>query len=174
MSKKDLFEYFLRELVDWYCEYYKTSVSYFNEHSFNDLSKLKVLKLHFFACSTEEEALNIFNEFHAMPYGHVESDVYSYLNTLKYFNVTNSKLEFVNINDWNIVPDGDSEVIDRAIKNLKGENAKLISFSPFELVELSHSWFSWRYTFSQARKKESFSKKIATNLIQQETKIYSL
>lgn len=172
MSKIVLFEYFLKKLIDWYCDYYGIELNEFNDHSFNNLSKLKVIKLHFFACSTSEEALNIFDDFHAMPYGHVESGVYNRLNELTFFTIGNAKLT---INDLNGLQNVQIDsVIDDAVNNLKKINPSLISLDPFDLVELSHKWFSWRYSFQQARKIGQYSKPISPQLIIQETKFYAL
>lgn len=169
-----LFEYFLKKLVGWFCDYHGIGINDFNNHPHNDLSKLKVIKLHFFACSTSPQALEVFNDFRAMPYGHVESDVYSALDTLAYFNVTNSKLVIKPGVDLNAITHEDSGIIDDIIFKLRGLNPKLITLSPFDLVELSHKWFSWRHTFEQARNVGTYSKAISKELINQETKFYSL
>lgn len=171
--KTNLFEHFLKRLVEWYCDYYSIDYKEFNGHELNDLSKIKVIKLHFFACSTNERALDIFNNFHAMPYGHVESDVYSNLNNLNYFTVDNTRLLMnVDIDQINI-NDIDLEVIDFMVENLKNENCNLISFKPFELVDLSHRWFSWDFSFREARISGSYSRQISPSLIKQEVKQYS-
>ncbi|MGK6350373.1 hypothetical protein [Parapedobacter sp. DT-150] len=169
-----LFEYFLKRLMEWFCEYHNTSINEFNNHLSNDLSKLKVVKLHFFACSTSHEALEIFDDFRAMPYGHVESEVYNALSTLEHFDVTNFKLLIRPGSNLNDIQHEQSFVMDEIVNNLKTQNFDLISLPPFDLVELSHRWFSWRYTFEQARNSGFYSKPISKELIQQETKLYSL
>lgn len=174
MSKIVLFEYFLKKLVDWYCDYYSIELNDFNDHSFNNLSKLKVIKLHFFVCSTSEEALNIFDDFHAMPYGHVESEVYNKLDSLKFCYVSNSKLLITDIESFKKVMHPDQKIIDTAVQRLRGINPQLISLEPFELVELSHKWFSWRYNFQKARNEGVYSRSINNDLIIREEKFYSL
>lgn len=169
-----LFEYFLKKLVDWFCNYYYINVEDFNDHPQNDLSKLKAIKLHFFACSTNEDALQIFDDFRAMPYGHVESDVYNSLDLLQYICLTNSKLEILNWDALTVIENDNIPIIDDAVENLKERNFDLISFSPFALVELSHKWFSWQYNFSQAKNIGIYSKPISTELISREPKLYSL
>lgn len=171
-NKIVLFEYFLKRLVDWFCDFHQINIGDFNESPKNDLSKLKVIKLHFFACSTNPKALEIYNDFRAMPYGHVESDVYSSLDTLTYFSVTNSKL--ILKDGFDMIPPDDSELIDSIVTELQKKNPTLIALPPFDLVELSHKWFSWRHTFEQARHIGTYSKPISTELINQETKFYSL
>ena len=172
--KVSLFEYFLKRLVEWYCEYYKIGVEDFNNHPNNNLSKIKVIKLHFFASSTENEALDIFDNFHALPYGHVESTVYDNLNNLTHFRVDNIGLtllcELDQINGQSVE---NNAIIDRTVINLIELNKDLISLNPFDLVEISHRWFSWNFTFQEARKAGSFSRAISPNLIKQEVKYYS-
>jgi len=169
-----LFEYFLKKLVDWFCDYYRIAVEDFNSHPKNDLSKLKAIKLHFFACSTSEDALEIFDDFRAMPYGHVESDVYNSLDSLQYVRLTNSKLEILNWDTLIMIENDSIPIIDEAVESLKDRNFDLISFSPFALVELSHKWFSWQYNFNQAKNIGIYSKPISTELISREPKLYSL
>lgn len=171
--KIPLFEYFLLQLVHWSCDFYQIRIADFNEHPKNDLSKLKVFKLHFFACSTDEAALDIFS-FKALPYGHVESEVYSKLDELQYCRVTNKKLEIIDICGFQDQEPELSELIDQIVENLRKENNDLISYDPFELVDLSHRWFSWRYTYKMAREEKTFSKPIFKKLIAREEKYYSL
>jgi hypothetical protein len=169
-----LFEYFLKQLVLWYCEYYNILPEDFNADPRNNLSKIKVFKLHFFACSTDDSALDIFDNFHALPYGHVESTIFNSLNDLQQFNVDNDRLILLcNIDE---VIGGDAAgntLIEGIVDNLKHENFDLISIHPFDLVEMSHRWFSWNFTFKEARKSGLFSKSISPNLIKQEAKSYS-
>lgn len=174
MNKIILFEYFLRKLVEWHCEYYKSDVANFNTHPSNNLSKLKVIKLHFFACSTYEDALNIFNGFHAMPYGHVESDIYNKLDTLQFCRVTNNKLIINDLRSLMNFSPQYKDIIDISIQRLRDFNQSLISLEPFELVELSHKWFSWRYNFQKARESGSYSRPINNELILKEEKFYSI
>src|SRR5690606_17938390 len=121
IHKQGLFELFLHHLVDWFCEYYNISRVDFNLHVRNDLSKLKVIKLHFFACSTDKESLRIFDQFYAMPFGHVESDVYNFLGELNDFYIDNRKLT---INDpLKPISEGEeSLLIKKIVQNLKEHN----------------------------------------------------
>lgn len=174
MNKIILFEYFLKKLVEWYCEYYQIGVTEFNNHPHNNLSKLKVIKLHFFACSTNSEALEIFDDFHAMPYGHVESDIYNQLDNLSFCTVTNSNLIINNVEGFKSSTSPNHSIIDVSIIRLRDANSSLISLEPFELVELSHKWYSWRYNFQKARQSGSYSRPINSELILKEEKFYSM
>jgi|SRR5690606_8271442 len=174
MSKISLFEYFLKRLVEWYCEHYAIASSEFNDHHRNDLSKLKIIKLHFFACSTNNDALDVFDAFHAMPYGHVESEVYNRLTNLRYCQISSTKLGIIDLERFMSLQPDNSSMIDIIVESLKKENADLITMEPFDLVELSHKWFSWRYNFQKARQDGMYSKPISKDLIIREEKFYSL
>lgn len=159
--------------MEWYSKYYEIDIKEFNNHSRNDLSKLKVIKLHFFACSTNSEALDVFDDFHAMPYGHVESGVYNLLDSLRYCKVSSNKLVITDLNKFQQMR-CDEGIIDTIVQKLREENNDLISIEPFELVELSHKWFSWRHNFQKARQDGMYSKPISKDLIIREEKFYSL
>lgn len=174
LMKVSLFEYFLKHLVEWYCKYYGISVHHFNQDPHNNLSKIKIFKLHFFACSTDDEALDIFNNFHALPYGHVESTIYDNLNGLTHFSIDNSRLTILSeLDEIKGTTPEQNAIIDRIAKNIREKNFELISFDPFDLVEISHRWFSWNFTFQEARKVGMYSKAISPSLIKQEAKYYS-
>jgi hypothetical protein len=64
--------------------------------------------------------------------------------------------------------------IDISIETLKQENSNLIKMSPFELVELSHTWYSWIFYFNKAKKNGSFSELIPTEIIKSEQKFFHL
>jgi uncharacterized phage-associated protein len=171
-EKLALFEEFLLLLVDWFCEAYKIERKDFNNHPRNDLSKLKIIKLHFFAVSTSQAALAKFDSFYAMPYGHVETDIYSNLGLISQFRINSSNLEIVNINRLNeLIP---SEIPLEIIKNIKQKNFDLIKYPAFQLVELSHKWLSWRKTYNEAVNIDSYSKKINPEIILKEDKYYTL
>jgi hypothetical protein len=172
--KVSLFEYFLKHLIEWYCQYYKIHVQDFNDHPKNNLSKIKIFKLHFFACSTDNDALDIFDNFHALPYGHVESTIYDNLDKLTFFKIDNTRLTILSdLEEITGTSPEQNAIIDKMIVNIERKNFELISFNPFDLVEISHRWFSWNFTFQEARKIGLYSKAISPSLIKQEVKYYS-
>jgi hypothetical protein len=101
-KKIEAFEYLLFELVNWFMN--KKNISNYEDfNKNNDLNKLKVIKLHFFVTainSNNNNLLEVFNKFCAMPYGHVESDIYNSLGKLNFFTVDVKKLI---INDLNTI-----------------------------------------------------------------------
>lgn len=170
--KLQVFEEFLAHLLRWYNEIADKTYSIEHRQIKNDLSKLKVLKLHFFATSTDEDALRIFNSFHALPYGHVESDIYANLEKLNHFDLTNTEL--IPKDDYYLTLDNDNSIGKRMVENLRRENPEIIKYSAFDLVKLSHKWYSWKHNFSIALENSSKSKKINFLTILNENKYYKL
>ncbi|WP_439490457.1 hypothetical protein [Algoriphagus sp.] len=170
--KLDLFEEFLAHLLNWYTEVNSSTYSIEHRQMKNDLSKLKVFKLHFFATSTSEEAIEIFNSFHALPYGHVETDIYSGLEQLRHFRLTNT--EMIPLDNYCQEVKGMQGVSFEMINNLRRINPDIINYSAFDLVKLSHKWFSWKHNYSIAKENFSRSKKINSLTILNENKYYKL
>lgn len=174
MDKNQAFEYFVFKLIEWNQE--------INGHgTSNDLSTLKVLKLLFF-CSAintkkgENDTLldTPFDTFYAMPYGHVESEIY---NSIRRKDFPNLRIDSSSASLQSHVNFPDCEIkrkIDNSIKRLKDENLNLINMSSFELVELSHSWYSWRFYYNKAKRNGSYSELIPTEIIKSEQKFYHL
>lgn len=175
------FEYVLFKLTKWFM-LQRNIENYTDFNNANDLNKLKVIKLHFFVAavnSNRNNLLDTFNKFYAMPYGHVESDIYNALNSLQNFKIDTKKLT---INDTN----GLSELcfatlnsqikieIDQSIETLKSINNQIINYNALDLVDLSHKWFSWTSMINYARQNNRNSELIPSSLIQQENKIFEL
>lgn len=180
LSKKtQAFEYFVYQLYNWYIERYSSFDS-------NDLSMLKVLKLLFFCTAIEAEKdkddtlLDLaFDNFYAMPYGHVESDVYNAIkkNELSFFKIDRDKtLIFSNIegNSFDALSNNIKTKIDSSFKKLSKENEKVLEMLPLDLVLLSHLWYSWRYYYNKAKEKGVYSEKIPNNIIKSENKVLYL
>lgn len=95
VDKKLAFEYFIFNLIKWWGELNPTK-----EFEENDLSSLKVLKILFFVSAVgsnreEDGLLKIFKNWMAMPYGHVEIDVYKMMRDKEQFNwfeITNKRI----------------------------------------------------------------------------------
>lgn len=149
----------------------------------NDLSTLKVLKLLFFvsAVNTTRKSDNsildkVFNNFVAMPYGHVESDVYSLIKNDEIENVKIDKdsSQIINDNILHYELLEYSNLIKKSLEDLKEINPNLIKASSFDLVDLSHSWYSWQLYYSKAREENVYSKPIPVIAIKGEEKIYKI
>jgi uncharacterized phage-associated protein len=181
-EKQLYFEVILDRLLIW------QSQSSGKDESNNDLSILKVMKLLFFisAARTNSHKTNSlldnpFNHFVAMPYGHVESDVYDLIKEnkgkLDYFEIDNKNLtrlrsfpEIASLRLDCVIVDE----IEESIGFLKNNYPSLILYTSRELVDLSHLWYSWQSNYNLALKSERFSKPIKAEEIKAELKIFNL
>jgi uncharacterized phage-associated protein len=174
------YEYMLKNFLKWHNE---------EKGGDNDISILKSLKLLFFttAAMTKNGKKSllldtIFTSFSAMPYGHVESRVYDYIKSkrgnLDFYVIDNYCVkvkEGVDINNLDLEMNVEvKKEIDASIDYLKQANSKLICLSAFELVELSHAWYSWKLYFLKAKQEGSKSINIDADVIKSEDKIFSL
>lgn len=173
--KADCFEFLMDELVEWVKEK--------GGNPKRDLNLLKIIKLNFFiaaASSSEisEGLLTVFDEFYALPYGHVESDVYNIIKGKsiarlnKYTIVSNG----INWSDVNImsIEDNYSNAIKSSIGKIRDIDPDFVLRPAGYLVDLSHMWRSWKLMYSTAKSLNKHAIKIPTNLIQTESKIFKL
>jgi hypothetical protein len=153
-NKWKSYEYLLSKLLSWFQES--------NESDTNNLSVLKTLKLLFFVTAADIECseanphdndlliTSTFNNFYAMPLGHVESDIYANIvakkGHLDFFKI--NKLGLLSIRAIDNNDDVDVQRIDQSIHYLKTHYPHLINMEPFELVDLTHKWNSWKYFFN--------------------------
>nr|WP_258691450.1 Panacea domain-containing protein [Tenacibaculum aquimarinum] len=117
----------------------------------------------------------VFDNFYAMPYGHVESDVYSIIkeNLIEGVSINNKNTTLSTSTNY-ILDKTISKKIQDSINKLKHLNPHLIELTSFDLVELSHSWYSWQYYYSLAQKQGLNSLEIENSVIKDEDKIFSL
>lgn len=179
--KTQAFEFVVFELINWY----KLQNSIIDNEQFNlhnDFNKLKVIKLHFFASAINSKSnslLRVFDKFYAMPYGHVESDIYNNWNNFTFYKIDTKKLTIMNINELSresfvLVDENLKLEISKAVEDLKQSNSSLINYNSLKLVELSHKWFSWKSMFSYAKSNSRYSEYIPSNLIIEENKTFEL
>ena len=176
ISKIRAFEYLTFKLVEWFDE----SVTFSKE---NDISTLKALKLLFFVSSvnTVRDSQNTLldtpsDKFVAMPYGHVESEIYDAIKSGQITNIEIDKSKTI-INDSEAIlelADDMKKRIDVAVQDLKKVNYSIINFTSFELVELSHQWFSWKKNYQKALENNVFMYQILANEIKSEDKFYHI
>lgn len=175
------FEYVLYKLTNWYMN--KNNISNYNDfNSNNNLNKLKVIKLHFFVTavnSQKNNLLNVFDKFYAMPYGHVESDVYNSLDKLNLFKIDTKKLFIISENNLGLnnfvnLKENIRTEIDNSIELLESKNPDIINYNALDLVEISHSWFSWISMFNYAKVNNRNSELIPHKLILEENKNFEL
>lgn len=143
-------------------------------------NKLKLLKLLFFVSTIKqndgEDLLDVFDNFYAMPYGPVESDIYNDLSEMPHFvfegNVLNVKDEIVDFS-YTEISNNQRNRIDKAIDALETKNSKIFSMPTFDLVELSHKALAWKTIFESALRSGCQSKKMPVELLKETTIFYN-
>ena len=128
-----------------------------NNGVLNDFTTLKLIKLLFLVVgvsSTEQERglTDIFDNFVAMPYGPVESDIYNAIqsNKLSKYCITSSQCKIKDGNAIINLDDNQRQTIDRAITLLFEKNPNILQCQPFELVDITHKWSCWRICYDIA------------------------
>jgi hypothetical protein len=83
------FEYFIKGLIEQSKD--------FDEFKKNNYSQLKVMNLLFFSCSANTDLLRTFDNWWALPQGHVEQDIHNYMRDNKgkfsFFRITRFRIE---------------------------------------------------------------------------------
>lgn len=171
--KMDCFEYSIDKFIEWHQELsgdpngWKTN-----------FTKLKLIKLNFFlsavnANEVDDGLLDIFDNFYAMPYGHVEFDIYNNISLSNKYLINTGNLGVRN-KEYNFhhLPVDIKLKIDTSIELLKNENKFIINYGSFKLVELSHQWYSWINMRHLARLRNEPSIYIPISLIKSEGKLF--
>ncbi len=162
-TKMAAFDHVVFRLTEWYTE----QKGSWQES--NDLSKLKLTKLLFFTAAitaTPEHPglLNVFDDFAALPYGHVESVVQSHMHNSNSFNITRDGLSYKGgVESYEPMDFAEHKIaqqIDDAVMSLKAKNPKLITMGAFDLVDLSHRWQSWITIFACGSVISLFSRRL--------------
>ncbi len=171
MDKIYAFDYMITLLNEWR-EAFNTG------NTCRVLSKLSVLKLLFFFFAPKkdggEDLLNVFDNFHALPYGPVESDIYN--------AIQNDCLPSYIVSDRMIQPKNtmtnlpynveDFDDIRRAVNELRHTNESLIKLNAFELVEITHKWESWKQSINFAKLMDMSSYKMTVEPIRNDRNKY--
>ncbi|GGH14710.1 hypothetical protein FAZ19_07230 [Sphingobacterium alkalisoli] len=168
--KNQIFEYFI----------FKSLVHLRDKNRNNDLSVLKCMKLLFFFSTVNDDKndslIDQFDQVYAMPLGHVETDIYTAMknNSFTFFSFTNRDTVLKHSSIYtNNFESQIIELVDPKFDLLLEKNPNIFSLSAYELVELSHKWFSWRYYFAQAKAESKSKMKIPIEVIKNEYKVYS-
>lgn len=171
--KVECFESLMDELVKW--------VEERGGNPKKDLNLIKVIKLNFFVAAAsssdnEEGLLNVFDEFYALPYGHVESDVYNIIKgqstaSLNKYSIVSNGINWIN-DDVITIDDTYSNSIKSSIDKIKAIDSDFVLRPTGYLVDLNHMWRSWKLMYSTAKSLNKHAIKIPNNLIQTESKIF--
>lgn len=171
MDKIFAFDYMLSLFEQWYKEEGKGSMA------FQNCSKLSVLKLLFLTAVPKQEGardlLDVFNNFHALPYGPVESDIYNAIQDKKLPSYIVTERSVVKKEDV-VLPYKieDYTSVKDAVDTLKEKNRHLILLNAFSLVEITHKWESWRQSIAFAKLMEMSSYKMTVESIRNDRNKY--
>lgn len=126
-----------------------------------------------------DDLLDIFDNFYAMPYGPVESDVYNAM--------CEDKLPSFSVKYRSIEPREGAEPynakryncklyhrVRNAVNDLREKNEKLVLLNAFELVEITHRWSSWDRAMDFAEFMGQMSAKMSIDSIRDSSKIFDL
>lgn len=168
-NKIKAFDYMLQQFEQWRTNYFKSQ-----NVSVKPLSKLIVLKLLFLTAVPKtnkgKDLLDIFNNFYALPYGPVESDIYNAIqeNLLPSYCIKERSVERKTLQSYD---QQDSLIIevDNALEELKNINPDIIGLSSFELVEITHKWDSWNRSIKFAEFMGRGSAKMLTEAIRSDS-----
>lgn len=105
-----------------------------------------------------------------MPFGPVESDIYNKMNqsAIGKYCISDKELKIQEVsteNNEDKLSPTIIEQINESVEALKKINNRLVLYSAFDLVDLSHKWSCWRTTYSYARQINKGSISIPDNLI---------
>lgn len=172
MSKIYAFDYMLSLFEEWYNEENKEQ-----NRKFENSSKLSMLKLLFLAAAPKEEGaadlLDVFDNFHALPYGPVESDIYN--------AIQKEELPSYILTERSIIKKEGIELpyqiinfvsVKNAIDALKTKNRHLILLNAFDLVEITHKWESWKQSLNFAKLMDMSSYKMTVDSIRNDRNKY--
>lgn len=176
-TKIAIFEYAMYQLINWY----KQSISQDIHSVETHFTRLTALKLLFLLASVKDSAnrnhdlLNSFNNFCAMQYGPVESDIYTAIvtNKTQNFKFGNRQLSIlISSPQFDNLEDCVKTEVDAAIAQLKQRNNMLISYHASRLVEITHKWDSWRNAMAIASWMGKGSEHMSTESIRNSTPFY--
>ena len=182
-SKLLAFEYIISKLIEWYKSLKNEEPSIIC----SNFSKLKIFKLHFFVSAVNSQKisetqkpndlLTVFDRFYALPYGPVEGQIYDNINDLKMYSIYNDHISInENLNSseyFRILDSGIRTQIDDAIKELKNTNNELVTYPPFDLVEISHKWPVWKLSYAYALRNGRRNEFMPSELIRASSQFYS-
>lgn len=171
MDKFIAFSYLIEKFKDWYCEL-RSDNNY--EKRF---TKLFLLKMLFLVAAVKNEdgtdLLDIFNNFHALPYGPVESDIYNTISldgipnyTISDRNIKSKDPEVLNLTEF------EKNLLNKSVDQVRQKNGNLITLSPFDLVQITHKWESWDKAFNYAKFTGSRSAKMKSEWIRNDITSY--
>ena len=145
-EKKITFEYIVYKLNELKNEFQIKDDSIF--------TKLRLQKLLFListinTTNNNQGLLAVFNNFYALPYGPVESDIYDFMNNNEFknikFNGNQCDLSNLNDNGFDSLPQQSKTLVNNSIQKLKekGVIKGYLEMPVFDLVNITQQWTVW-------------------------------
>jgi len=170
-NKIQYFEYFIEKLY-----------VFLGNNQANDLNIVKTQKLLYFLINSVKDSsdnyplLNKFDKFFALPYGHVESEIYKAIKgeegfKLLYFNITRFGTKRKDAKQINL-SDKYTDLIEEGFVKLIDYN--LITRNASYLVDLSHCHDSWIKNYREALRLNKNIMLISKDDLTNEQKYFSL
>lgn len=168
MNKNQAFSYLINKMIEWHKECSQ------DEDYAKKFTKLFLLKMLFLIAAIktreDEDLLDTFDNFYALPYGPVESDIYDNMSNdeIPIYSITDRGLSEKRVeNIWELEAD-EKEKLNESLRKVRERNENLITKSAFELVEITHKWECWNKAFKFAKFTGSGSAKMSKELIRGE------
>lgn len=178
MNKVKIFEFICINLFEWYnkSNNIKTIESFNNQ---NDFGKLKLLSLLTFISHKENDKLfEIFDNFHARPFGTFESDIRTLLNTndiyeFKYFKISkyNSEFSEYDLDYFNDLDENIKDIVLNTIKDLV-KTSYLVNLSVSQLSEILNKYKSHVVNYNARKDKNIFEIKISVDEMKTDEKFF--
>ena len=176
--KLQYFEYLVNKFISWYRDTNN------KEPSPTMFTRLKLQKLLFLvsavnATPTNKDLLNVFDNFHALPYGPVESDIYNAMLENRFKSISFPEKHMVikeqrpSYDTQNILDSSIQKMIDDAIEQLQVHNKQLINYPASQLVDITHKWKSWQNAIDIANILGNSSAKMSIEDICQDLKHFA-
>lgn len=179
-DKIPYFDYFISQIIFRQFNDNKSDLDFIIRSNIDKcgLNKLKLLKLLFFVSvlKVDDKYLldDIFDNFYAMPYGPVESDVYDNISNLTNYIVGDRDISLKENADFTYPQKASDALysrIDKCVNALYDRNQALFNMPTFDLVELTHKADSWRIVFAEAQRRGKYSLHMPKEIIK-ETTVY--
>lgn len=166
------FEFLLSRLLSWKSELVRVPI---NQVRF---SKTQALKLLFLASSMKSkdghDLLDVFDNFYAMQFGPVESDIYNAISnrSLSYISLDEDSLLYVNSLSVAECEEGLRLRIVESIDLLRSANPRIVLEQATSLVGITHKWRCWKQAYLTAQLLERGSYFMTTKSIRESNSIF--
>jgi hypothetical protein len=159
-----------------YFEYFISSLLIENEKTNNNhLNNFKVMKLLFFLCSSNTDLLDVFDNWVACPYGHLEKDLEIYIKENKgefsFFSINRFGIKLKE--NYNINQIEEFPIIFNSLKVLLEKNKNILNHSGSYLIDLSMEHKSWVDNYRIALNENKYWQSIPKEEILKENHYYS-